>query len=91
MIKLKHFFNPLLFRKLINPQLIQYGFTRRTQATQLILHSPHEIEKLHLRNKKKSDQQWETIRESSDLKNFRVSLIGLPNSGKSSLFNCLVG
>jgi 50S ribosomal subunit-associated GTPase HflX len=63
---------------------VQYGLSRSRQ----ILRSEVEIEKMHER-RKKEDRGWETVKEREI--GFKVSLVGLPNSGKSSLFNCLVG
>lgn len=73
----------------------RYNFSRRARTAQVILHSTQQIENLIIRKEAKEQgketllRPWKTLASAQD--KFRVALVGLPNSGKSSLFNCLVG
>jgi small GTP-binding protein len=80
------------------PQFIRapvFAFSRRAKNSQLILHTPEQIENMITRRSSKQELKEEKRAWTTDLKDevrkFRVSLVGLPNCGKSSLFNCLVG
>jgi tRNA U34 5-carboxymethylaminomethyl modifying GTPase MnmE/TrmE len=74
---------------MLNTQ-IKYSFTRNVKASQLILYSQPEIDKMHFNDSKKNkEKQWNVLKEKND--KFKVSLVGLPNCGKSSLFNCIIG
>jgi tRNA U34 5-carboxymethylaminomethyl modifying GTPase MnmE/TrmE len=70
------------------------ALTRRAKNSHLILHSAEQIQnmisKRHTKLDPASEKPWKTNLQD-ELKQFRVSLVGLPNCGKSSLFNCLVG
>jgi ribosome biogenesis GTPase A len=77
-------------------QFINRYFVRRAKNSQLILYTPEQIANLiEKKNKKTSildlDKKPWTTNVQNDIKKFRVSLVGLPNCGKSSLFNCLIG
>jgi ribosome biogenesis GTPase A len=77
-------------------QIPNFAFSRRGHNSQMILHSPEQIENMATRKSLKDQgkevlpRPWKTY-AGSDNRKFRVSLVGLPNCGKSSLFNCLVG
>lgn len=70
-------------------------FSKRAKNAQLILHSPQHIQQMVSRKEEKErriiaqPKPWKRGVEGES--RFRVSLVGLPNCGKSSLFNCLIG
>ena len=72
-----------------------FFFSRRAKNSQLILHSPDQIEQMLTRREQNyakiqaKPKSWKSGVEGEG--RFRVSLVGLPNCGKSSIFNCLVG
>jgi tRNA U34 5-carboxymethylaminomethyl modifying GTPase MnmE/TrmE len=83
-------FMPLAF-----PLRITSAFSRRAKNASLILHTPDQVEQMLVRkeNRDKKVQAppkpWKSGVEGEG--RYRVSLVGLPNCGKSSIFNCLVG
>jgi GTP-binding protein len=70
-------------------------FSKRAKSAQLILHSSDQIQQMLIRKEEKErklqpvPKPWKSGVEGES--RFRVSLVGLPNCGKSSLFNCLIG
>ena len=93
--QLTSFHSQLIFKTLLNAGKPIFSFSRKAKSSQLIMHTPEQIEnmitnrntKLELKDEKKT---WKTNLKD-EIRKFRVSLVGLPNCGKSSLFNCLVG
>ena len=76
--------------------LTRFFFARSPKNSQLILHTPQQVDNMIAQKQKKTQiadldkKAWRT-NVKSDLFKFRISLVGLPNCGKSSLFNCLIG
>lgn len=70
-------------------------FSRRAKNSQLILHPPDQIEQMLARREENyakleaKPKSWKSGVEGES--KYRVSLVGLPNCGKSSIFNSLVG
>jgi tRNA U34 5-carboxymethylaminomethyl modifying GTPase MnmE/TrmE len=85
-------FIPLLAR--YHPKHNFFCFSKRAKTAQLILHPPEQIQSIIAKKERKDAVQplsrpWKSNVEGEG--RFRVSLVGLPNCGKSSLFNSLVG